>query len=84
MIQNVQHVFECTGKFNTKEKLIPHLKNGAKKVIVSAPCKNSDKTIVYGVNENSLNSDDKIISAASCTTNCLAPVVKVLNDILQH
>ena len=73
-------VLECTGKFNTKEKLIPHLKNGAKKVIVSAPCKNSDKTIVYGVNENSLNSDDKIISAASCTTNCLAPVVKVLND----
>ena len=49
---NVDYVFECTGKFNSKEKLLPHLKNGAKKVIVSAPCKNADKTIVYGVNEN--------------------------------
>jgi len=76
----VDIVLECTGKFNSKEKLLTHLKNGAKKVIVSAPCKNSDKTIVYGVNEKTLKDDDKIISAASCTTNCLAPVVKVLND----
>ena len=77
---NVDYVFECTGKFNSKEKLIPHLNNGAKKVIVSAPCKNADKTIVFGVNENIISEDDKIISAASCTTNCLAPVVNVLNN----
>ena len=76
----VDYVFECTGKFNSKEKLETHLKNGAKKVIVSAPCKNADKTIVYGVNESKLKNSDKIISAASCTTNCLAPVVHVLNE----
>ena len=76
----VDYVFECTGKFNSKEKLISHIKNGAKKVIVSAPCKNADKTIVFGVNDKILTKKDKIISAASCTTNCLAPVVKVLND----
>ena len=79
----VDYVFECTGKFNSKEKLLPHLKNGAKKVIVSAPCKNADKTIVYGVNQKSINKNDKIISSASCTTNCLAPVVNVLNDNYQ-
>ena len=71
---NVDYVFECTGKFNSKEKLKPHLNNGAKKIIVSAPCKNADKTIVFGVNESELKKDDKVISAASCTTNCLAPV----------
>ena len=76
---DVDYVFECTGKFNSKEKLITHIKNGAKKVIVSAPCKNADKTIVFGVNENTLTKDDLIISAASCTTNCLAPVANVLN-----
>jgi glyceraldehyde 3-phosphate dehydrogenase len=76
---DVDYVFECTGKFNSKDKLLPHLKNGAKKIIVSAPCKNADKTIVYGVNESELKKDDKIISAASCTTNCLAPVAHVLN-----
>ena len=76
----VDYVFECTGKFNSREKLEPHLKNGAKKVIVSAPCKKADKTIVFGVNETKLKKDDKIISAASCTTNCLAPVVHVLNE----
>ena len=75
----VDYVLECTGKFNSKDKLIPHLKNGAKKVIVSAPCKNADKTIVYGVNHKSINKNDLIISAASCTTNCLAPVAYVLN-----
>ena len=75
----VDVVFECTGKFNSKEKLLQHLKNGAKRVVVSAPCKNADKTIVYGVNENQINKGDKIISAASCTTNCLAPVVNVLH-----
>jgi len=76
---NVDYVFECTGKFNSKEKLLAHIKNGAKKVIVSAPCKNADKTIVYGVNENILSKNDKIISAASCTTNCLATVANVLH-----
>ena len=77
---NVDYVFECTGKFNSKDKLLPHLDNGAKKVIVSAPCKNADKTIVFGVNEQKLKKNDKIISAASCTTNCLAPVTYVLNE----
>jgi len=76
----VDYVFECTGKFNSKDKLKPHLKNGAKKVIVSAPCKNADKTIVFGVNELELKKNDQIISAASCTTNCLAPVAFVLNE----
>ena len=76
----VDYVFECTGKFNTKEKLLTHIKNGAKKVIVSAPCENADKTIVYGVNENVLSKNDQIISAASCTTNCLAPVANILNE----
>ena len=77
---DVDYVFECTGKFNSKEKLITHIKNGAKKVIVSAPCKNADKTIVFGVNEKIISKSDKVISAASCTTNCLAPVVNVLNN----
>ena len=76
---DVDYVFECTGKFNSKEKLMAHINNGAKKVIVSAPCKNSDKTIVFGVNEDVLTKNDQIISAASCTTNCLAPVVNVLH-----
>jgi glyceraldehyde 3-phosphate dehydrogenase len=77
---NVDYVFECTGKFNSKEKLLTHIKNGAKKVIVSAPCKNADKTIVYGVNEKTLKKTDNIISTASCTTNCLAPVANILNN----
>ena len=76
---DVDYVLECTGKFNSKEKLEAHIKNGAKKVIVSAPCKNADKTIVFGVNENTLSKKDKIISAASCTTNCLAPVVDIIH-----
>ncbi|WP_440633723.1 type I glyceraldehyde-3-phosphate dehydrogenase [Candidatus Pelagibacter sp. HIMB1485] len=77
---DVDYVFECTGKFNSKEKLLAHIKNGAKKVIVSAPCKNADKTIVFGVNEKDITIKDQIISAASCTTNCLAPVVHILNE----
>ena len=76
---DVDYVFECTGKFNSKEKLLTHINNGAKKVIVSAPCKNADKTIVFGVNEGELTKNDQIISAASCTTNCLAPVVNALH-----
>ena len=77
---NVDYVFECTGKFNSKDKLLPHINNGAKKVIVSAPCKDADKTIVFGVNEKEIKVEDKIISAASCTTNCLAPVAYILNE----
>ena len=77
---DVDYVFECTGKFNSKDKLLPHLNNGAKKVIVSAPCKKADKTIVFGVNESELKKNDTIISAASCTTNCLAPVAHILNE----
>ena len=76
---DVDYVFECTGKFNSRNKLISHLKNGVKKVIVSAPCKMADKTIVFGVNHKNINKSDKIISAASCTTNCLAPVADVIN-----
>ena len=75
----VDYVLECTGKFNSKDKLISHIKNGAKRVIVSAPCKDADKTIVYAVNHKSIGKNDSVISAASCTTNCLAPVAYVLN-----
>ena len=74
----VDVVLECTGKFNTKEKSTQHIKSGAKKVIVSAPCKGATN-IVFGVNEKILKSSDQVISAASCTTNCLAPVAQVLN-----
>ena len=77
---DVDYVFECTGKFNSKEKLLNHINNGAQKVIVSAPCREADKTIVYGVNHQTISHEDKIISAASCTTNCLAPVAFVLNN----
>ena len=63
---------ECTGKFNTKEKSAQHIKSGAKKVIVSAPC-NGAINIIFGVNQKTLKNSDQIISAASCTTNCLAP-----------
>ena len=73
-------VFECTGFFTDKEKASAHLKAGAKKVIISAPAKGDLPTIVYNVNHNTLSKDDNIISAASCTTNCLAPMAKVLND----
>ena len=76
----VDIVLECTGKYNSKEKSIQHIKNGAKKVIVSAPCKNADKTIVYGVNHKSINKNDLVISASSCTTNCLAPIAYVINN----
>ena len=75
----VDVVLECTGKFNTNEKSKQHINSGAKKVIVSAPCKGAIN-IVYGVNEKILKSSDQIISAASCTTNCLVPMVKVLDD----
>ncbi len=72
-------VLECTGKFNTKEKSAQHIKSGAKKVLVSAPCKGAIN-IVFGVNHNTLKKSDQVISAASCTTNCLAPVAHVINE----
>ena len=77
---DIDAVFECTGKFTDKEKAMAHINAGAKKVIISAPAKGELKTIVYGVNENTLTGDEQIISAASCTTNCLAPVLNVLNN----
>ena len=75
----VDYVLECTGKFNSKDQLLTHIENGVKKVIVSAPCKMADKTIVFGVNHKKIHKNDRIISAASCTTNCLAPVADVIN-----
>jgi len=80
--QGVDIALECTGIFTTREKASAHLANGSKRVIVSAPCDNADKTIVYGVNHGSLTRDDLVISNASCTTNCLVPVVKVLHDLI--
>lgn len=77
---NVDVVMECTGIFASKEKAQAHLQNGAKRVLISAPGDNADKTIVYGVNHDTLTADDIIVSNASCTTNCLSPVAKVLND----
>ncbi|WP_312160860.1 type I glyceraldehyde-3-phosphate dehydrogenase [Phenylobacterium sp.] len=77
----VDIALECTGLFTTKEKASAHLEAGAKRVIVSAPCDNADKTIVYGVNHDTLTKDDLVISNASCTTNCLAPVAKVLHEL---
>ncbi|MCL2919321.1 type I glyceraldehyde-3-phosphate dehydrogenase [Shewanella litorisediminis] len=79
---NVDVVFECTGIFTSKEAVQPHLNAGAKKVIISAPGKNVDATVVYGVNQQVLTSDMTVISNASCTTNCLAPFAKPLNDAI--
>ncbi len=77
---DVDVVMECTGIFTSKEKAALHLENGSKRVLVSAPCSEADKTIVYGVNDDTLTADDLVVSNASCTTNCLSPVAKVLND----
>ena len=77
---DVDVVMECTGIFTSKEKSQAHLENGSKRVLISAPGDNADKTIVYGVNHDTLTSDDIVVSNASCTTNCLSPVAKVLND----
>ena len=76
----VDVVLECTGFYTSKAKSQAHIDAGAKKVVISAPAGNDLKTIVYSVNENTLTTEDKIISAASCTTNCLAPMAKALND----
>jgi glyceraldehyde 3-phosphate dehydrogenase len=76
----VDIAFECTGIFTAKEKASAHLEAGAKRVLISAPGANADKTIVYGVNHDKITAADLIVSNASCTTNCLSPVAKVLND----
>ncbi|MBQ7308877.1 MAG: type I glyceraldehyde-3-phosphate dehydrogenase, partial [Clostridia bacterium] len=77
---DVDVVLECTGFYTSKEKSMAHIEAGAKKVVISAPAGNDLPTIVYNVNNTTLTADDKIISAASCTTNCLAPMAKALND----
>ncbi len=77
---DVDVVLECTGIFTSKEACQPHLENGSSRVLISAPGKDADKTIVYGVNHDTLTTDDIVVSNASCTTNCLSPVAKVLND----
>ena len=77
----VDIALECTGLFTTKDKAKAHLDAGAKRVLVSAPCTDADKTIVFGVNHSTLTKDDLIVSNASCTTNCLAPVAKVLHEL---
>jgi glyceraldehyde 3-phosphate dehydrogenase len=77
---NIDIAMECTGIFADREKAATHLKNGSSRVLISAPAKNADKTIVYGVNHETLTKNDLIVSNASCTTNCLAPMVKVLHE----
>lgn len=79
---HVDIVLECTGIFTARDKAAIHLENGASRVLVSAPSAGADKTIVYGVNEGVLTADDIVVSNASCTTNCLAPVAKILNDTI--
>ncbi|PQP79925.1 type I glyceraldehyde-3-phosphate dehydrogenase [Candidatus Phytoplasma phoenicium] len=76
----VDIVLECTGFFTSEDKAKLHLEAGAKKVLISAPASGNVKTVVYNVNDGILNKEDKIVSAASCTTNCLAPIVKILHD----
>lgn len=78
--EGVDIVLECTGKFNDRDKAAVHLSRGAKRVLVSAPAKRADLTVVYGVNHRSLLPEHLVVSNASCTTNCLAPLAKVLND----
>ncbi|MBW4983897.1 type I glyceraldehyde-3-phosphate dehydrogenase [Mameliella sp. CS4] len=79
---DVDVVMECTGIFTSKEACQAHLDNGASRVLISAPGKDADKTIVYGVNHDTLTAEDQVVSNASCTTNCLSPVAKVLNDTI--
>ncbi|HET7411330.1 MAG TPA: type I glyceraldehyde-3-phosphate dehydrogenase, partial [Pararhizobium sp.] len=79
---DVDVALECTGIFTAREKAAQHLENGSKRVLVSAPATGVEKTIVYGVNHNSLTKDDLVVSNASCTTNCLAPLVYVLNNAI--
>jgi glyceraldehyde 3-phosphate dehydrogenase len=77
----VDIALECTGLFTSKDKASAHLEAGAKRVLVSAPCDNADKTIVFGVNDKTLTAADLVVSNASCTTNCLAPIAKVLHEL---
>jgi glyceraldehyde 3-phosphate dehydrogenase len=77
----VDIAMECTGLFTAKDKASAHLDAGAKRVLVSAPCDATDKTIVYGVNDTTISADDLVVSNASCTTNCLAPIAKVVHDL---
>ena len=77
---DIDIVLECTGQFNNAKEAAEHITAGAKKVLVSAPAKNADLTVVYGVNHTLLAADMRVVSNASCTTNCLAPVAKVLHD----
>ncbi len=79
---DVDIAMECTGIFTARDKAALHLANGSKRVLVSAPADGADKTIVFGVNHNTLTRDDIVVSNASCTTNCLSPVAKVLNDAI--
>ncbi|OWY17005.1 type I glyceraldehyde-3-phosphate dehydrogenase [Thioclava sp. JM3] len=79
---DVDVALECTGIFTAREKAAFHLENGSKRVLVSAPASGADKTIVFGVNDGALTADDLVVSNASCTTNCLSPVAKVLNDAI--
>ncbi len=80
--RDVDVALECTGIFTARDKAAAHLENGSSRVLVSAPASGADKTIVYGVNHDVLTAEDKVVSNASCTTNCLAPVAKVLNDAI--
>ena len=80
--EGVDVVLECTGKFNDRDKAAVHLARGAKRVLISAPAKNPDMTVVYGVNHRQLTAEHLIVSNGSCTTNCLAPLAKVLNDTI--
>lgn len=79
---DVDIVFECTGRLTTRDAAASHIDAGAKRVLISAPSRGADKTIVYGVNHQDLTEDDVIVSNASCTTNCLVPVIKVLDDLV--
>lgn len=77
---DVDIAYECTGFFTERDKAAAHLENGSKRVLISAPGKNADRTVVFGVNDAELTADDHVVSNASCTTNCLAPIAKVLDD----
>ena len=80
--KHIDIAMECTGIFTDREKAATHLSNGSSRVLISAPAKNADKTIVYGVNHGTLTKNDLIVSNASCTTNCLAPIAKVLHEVV--
>ena len=78
--EGVDVAMECTGFFTKRDAAAAHLDNGSKRVLISAPGANADRTVVFGVNDNALSTDDFVVSNASCTTNCLAPIVKILDE----